>query len=114
MAQNYLAVPMEEPKWKSSLLKYRNKLRGVCQIGKFLPALRQLLTDAEYLCVTDKTDDLSRFDVLVRILLTKDSTAFDIFCSVLEANGYPRWARFLKGKGTVKEVQLTVCSQLCM
>ena len=90
---------MEVPAWKSSLMKYRSKLRSVCHVGKFLPDLRQLLTATEYSCVQNKPDDVSRVDELVRILLTKDERDFEVFCSVLERNGYPRWAKLLNPKG---------------
>ena len=59
---------MEEPAWKSSLMKFRSKLRSVCHIGKCLPDLRQLLTAMEYSCVQGKPNDVSCVDELVRIL----------------------------------------------
>ena len=67
-----------------------------------MPALHSLLTDAEYLSVESKEGDIARVDELVKILLTKDDTVFDGFCSALKMNGYPHWASKLKGEeGTV-------------
>ena len=77
------------------------KLRtGLC-VSNFLPALRTVLTEVEYLNVEDKDGDVARVDELVRTLLTKDYLTFDGFCVALETNGYACWASKLRGTGTV-------------
>ena len=90
----------KEPTWKGLLKTYHSKLRTGLLLDNVLPALRPLLTDAEYLNIEGKEGDLARVDELVKILLTKDSTIFEDFCCALETNGYPRWANKLRGNGT--------------
>ena len=92
---------MADPAWKVSLKKYHSKLRTGLLIENVLPALRPLLTDAEYSCVDDKEGSADRVDELVRILLTKDEFTFKCFCTALETNGHADWASRLKGKGKV-------------
>lgn len=89
----------EDPTWKGLLKTYHSKLRTGLLLDNVLPALRPLLTDAEYLCVESKEGDIGRVDELVRILLTKEYSIFEGFCSALEKNGYPRWAKKLRGNG---------------
>lgn len=90
---------MADPAWKVSLKKCHSKLRTGLLIENVLPALRPLLTDAEYLCVDDKEGSVDRVDELVRILLTKDELTFECFCTALKTNGHADWASRLKGKG---------------
>lgn len=95
--------------WKGSLRRHHNALRSGILVGNILPALRTLLTDVEYLCVENKEGgDIARVDELVKILLTKDYSTFDGFCSALEMNGYPHWASKLKGKGTISPLVLSL------
>ena len=88
-----------EPAWRTSLKKHHNELRSGILIANFLPALRLLLTDVEYIRIEEKEGRIDKVDELVKILLTKDESTFDGFCSILEKNGYRHWARILKGKG---------------
>ena len=112
---NNLITAMEESSWKSSLLKYRSKLRTGCQVANVLPALRPLFTDKEYSSVEDKPDNSSRVDELVSVLLAKDKSTFEGFCSALETNGYPLWAKLLKAKGMIYlYVHLSLRSQHCI
>ena len=92
-------MAMAEPRWKTSLKKHHSKLRSGVLIANVLPALRPLLTDVEYLCVDEKLGTPARVDELVKILLTKDYSTFDGFCTALEENGYLHWARKLRGNG---------------
>ena len=94
-----MAEKIEDTTWKASVRKHHNALRTNIYVANVLPALRTLLTDVEYLCVDAKEGDVARVDELVKILLTKDESAFDGFCSALEENGYPHLARKLKGEG---------------
>ena len=90
---------MSETCWKISLKKYQNELRTGIIIANVLPALRPLLTDAEYIRVDEKECRIDSIDELVRILLTKDQSTFFGFCSALEDNGYPHWAIKLRVNG---------------
>lgn len=90
---------MADQAWKSSLKHYHSKLRGSCHIANVLPALRQLLTDEEYSRVEDKAGNRGRIDELVAILLDKDESTFDEFCTTLEENGYSQLCNLLKGRG---------------
>ena len=94
-----MAEKIEDPSWKAAIRKHHSALRTGILVANVLPSLRSLLTDVEYLCVEAKEGDVARVDELVKILLTKDESAFDGFYSALEENGYPHWARKLKGKG---------------
>ena len=86
-----------EPAWKTSLKRHHSELRSGIIIANVLPALRPLLTDVEYLCVDEKVGTPGRVDELVKILLTKDHSTFDRFCTALERNGYSHWASKLRG-----------------
>lgn len=94
-----MAVSRENPPWKVSLKNHHNELRISILVTNVLPALRTVLTDAEYLCTESKVGDVARIDELIRILLTKDKSTFDGFCIALETNGYSQWANKLKGEG---------------
>ena len=85
--------------WKAAIRKHHNALRTGILVTNVLPALHTLLTDVEYSCIEAKEGDVARIDELVKILLTKDESTFDGFCSALDTNGYPQWARKLKGEG---------------
>ena len=111
---------MGDHAWKVSLNAYHSKLRTGLLIVNVLPALRPLLTDAEYSCVKDKESNVDSIDELVKILLAKDKSTFEGFCSALEANGYPRWASKLRGKGSlflrvacVIDYTIKVCDSKC-
>ena len=94
-----MAAKVEDPQWKVLLNKYRVELRTSLVIGKVLPAIRSLLTSEEYLCIESKEGDVDRVDELIKILLTKDNSAFEAFCLALEENGYSDWACKLREKG---------------
>lgn len=87
------------PAWRACLKKHHNELRSGILVANFLPALRPLLTDVEYIRIDEKGSTIDSVDELVKILLTKDDSTFDGFCSALETNGYPHWASKLRGKG---------------
>ena len=94
-----LQVPREA--WKASLRKHHSALRTGLIVANVLPALRSVLTGAEYLSIEGKEGDVARVDELVRILLTKDYPTFESFCSALKKNGYSHWASKLRDEGTV-------------
>ena len=94
-----MAEQTDDPVWKASIREHHSALRNGILVSNVLPALRTLLTDVEYLRVEAKGGDVAGIDELVAILLTKDESTFDAFCSALEENGYPHWARKLKGEG---------------
>ena len=87
--------------WKASLREHHSALRTGIIVANILPALRTVLTDAEYLSIEGKEGDVARVDELVRILLTKDYSTFECFCSALQKNGCNHWASKLRNKGTV-------------
>ena len=93
------SAAMGDPEWKASLNEHHSKLRTGLLIEKVLSDLRPLLTAGEYSSIEEKENDIDRVDELVKILLTKDRSTFQKFCSALENNGYPRWANRLRGKG---------------
>ena len=75
----------------------RGALRSGIIVATFLPALRLVLTDDEYIRIEDKKEDrIDSVNELVRILLTKDESTFNALCSALE-DGYPHWASKLSG-----------------
>ena len=85
--------------WKAAIRKHHNALRTGILVTNILPALHTLLTPVEYSRVEAKEGDVDRVDELVKILLTKDESTFDGFCSALEENGCRHWASKLKGEG---------------
>lgn len=88
-----------EAQWKKSLNKHHQELRTGILVGNFLPALHNLpLTEIEYSKIDGKTDNTSRVDALMRILLTKEQEHFNVFCTVLRKNGYAPWADRLIGE----------------
>ena len=81
---------MDESK-KGALRIHHQGLRAGIRVGNILPALRSVLTDAEYICVREREDNISRVDELIDVLLTKENRHFDAFCTALEQNGYEHW-----------------------
>ena len=81
------------------LRKHHGALRTGVQASNVLQTLRPLLTDTEYFRINKENGDIERVDQLIEILLAKDSATFDVFCSALEANGYPHWASMLRAEG---------------
>lgn len=85
--------------WKESLNEHHQELRTGIIVCNFSPELHKLpLTEIERARIEDKPDNVSRVDELIRILLTKTKEHFDMFCSVLEENGYKHWADRLRGE----------------
>ena len=82
---------MDESK-RRALRRHHQGLRTGLLVGNILPALRSVLTDAEYICVREREDNTSRVDELIDVLLTKENRHFDAFCDALEQNGYEHWA----------------------
>ena len=82
---------MDERK-KAALRRHHQCLRTGIRVGNILPALRSVLTDAEYICVREREDNTSRVDELIDVLLTKENRHFDALCDALEQNGYQHWA----------------------
>ena len=83
---------------RGSLRKHHQGLRTGLLVGSILPALRPVLTDAEYSRIRDREDNPSRVDELIDVLLTKENRHFDAFCDALEQNGYEHWAKTLRGE----------------
>ena len=83
---------------KGALRRHHQGLRGGIWVGNILPALRSVLTDAEYICVRDREDNTSRVDELIDVLLMKENRHFDTLCDALEQNGYEHWARKLQNE----------------
>ena len=77
-------------------------LRTGILVENILPALRPMLTPTEYSRVAEKSSNVDGVDELVKILLTRDESAFLIFCKALEQNGYSHWSQALqlRSKGT--------------
>ena len=94
-----MAATMDDPAWKAMLEKHNDELRTELRLEKVLPAVRSLLTSAEYSAIENKGSSSDCVDELIKILLTKDSSTFESFCSALEQNGYPHWASKLRGTG---------------
>ena len=88
---------MDERK-KAALRRHHQGLRTGIRVGNILPALRSVLTDAEYSRIRDREDNASRVDELIDVLLTKENRHFDAFCDALEQNGYEHWARRLQNE----------------
>ena len=76
--------------------RYHQDLRTGIVVGNILPALRPVLTDAEYSRIRDREDNTSRVDELIDVLLTKENRHYDAFCTALEKNGYEHWAKTLQ------------------
>ena len=91
------------------LKKYHQDLRSGLLVDNFLPALRPLLTDVEYLRVDGREDNVAKVDKLVEILLTKEDRHFERFCVVLEQNGYKDWAMRLREDAYEEEEGMLVC-----
>ena len=100
--------------WKTPLREHHSALRTGLIVANILPALRTVFTDAEYLSIEGKEGDAARVDELVRILLTKDYSTFERFCSALKKNGYNHWANKLRDEGTVCDSDCTVANLECM
>ena len=71
--------------------KHHQDLRTGIRVGNILPALRPVLTDAEYSRIRDREDNTSRVDELIDVLLTKENRHFDALYDALEQNGYEHW-----------------------
>ena len=84
----------ESRKW--ALMRHHQGLRTGLLVGNILPALRPVFTDAEYSRIRDREDNISRVDEVIEILLTKENSHFDAFCTALEKNGYEHWAKKLQ------------------
>lgn len=89
----------DQDKWKVSLNAYHSNLRTGIFVESILRDLQPKLTAEEYTCIEEKKSNFDRVDELVRILLTKDHSTFQSFCSALTKSGYSRWASRLTGKG---------------
>lgn len=89
----------ENSAWKTRLRHWHSELRTGIIVQNVLPDLRPLLTPVEYANVDDSKGNVDAVNALVGILLTKDESIFDGFCSALEKNGYPFWASKLRGEG---------------
>ena len=90
---------MENDSWKTQLRACHPTLRTEVIVANILPTLHSLLTPVEYSRVqSQKDDNIGGVDNLVYILLTKDETTFDRFCSILEdpQNGCSHVARKLR------------------
>lgn len=81
---------------KKALEKHHQKLRTGLSIGNILPALRPMLTPAEYSNIKDRESNTARVDELIDILLTKENEHFEGFCNTLEQNGFQHWERKLR------------------
>ena len=92
---------------KGALRRYHQDLRAGIRVGNILPALRTVLTDAEYDQVEEREDNVATVDELIKILLTKENRHFDAFCTALEKNGYEHWARKLQKQVNEIEGALT-------
>ena len=90
-----------EEYWKAQLRDCHHSLRSSIIITNILAKLNPLLTEVEYLRVSDeiKNGNIPAVDELVKILLTKDKPTFDRFCSLLDdpSIGYSHIARELRG-----------------
>ena len=92
---------------KGALRRYHQDLRTGIRVGNILPALRPVLTDAEYDQVEESENNVATVDELITILLTKENRHFDAFCTALEKNGYEHWARKLQKQVNEFEGALT-------
>ena len=81
---------------EGALRRHHQGLRTGLLVGNILPALRPVFTDAEYSRIRDREDNISRVDELIMILLKKENSHFDAFCTALEKNGYEHWAKKLQ------------------
>ena len=88
---------MDESK-KGALKRHHQGLQAGIWVGNILPALRPVLTDAEYICVSEREGNPSRVDELIDVLLTKENRHFDALCDALEQNGYGHWAGKLQNE----------------
>ena len=80
---------------KTALRQCHQRLRDGITVMNVLPALRPVLTDVEYSCVSDRRGNKARVDELLKILITKENMHFDRFRTALEENGYEHWAETL-------------------
>ena len=105
LADKWMAEKLEVSReaWKASLREHHSALRTGIIIANILPALRTMLTDAEYLSIEGKEEDVDRVDELVGILLTKDYSTFERFCSALKKNGY----NYLADKWMAEKVEVS-------
>ena len=85
-----------EAQKERALKEHWQKLRTRIIVANFLPACRKFLTDVEYSRIEGKTVNVEAVDELWKILLTKADREFDMFCGILEANGYEHWAKELR------------------
>ena len=97
---------MDENK-RRALRKHHQGLRTGILVGNILPALRPVLTDAEYSRIRDREDNTSRVDELIDVLLTKENRHFDAFCTALGQNGYEHWSEKLQKQVDEMEGELT-------
>lgn len=104
--QNCDMAEGEDSAWTVSLRKHHVHLRSSIIMASILPTIRPLLTLNEYSCVAGKDSIVDRVDELVEILLTKDISTFERFCSALETHGYHRLASKLRGEGNVIQAWL--------
>ena len=102
----YRIATMDKSK-KGALRRHHQGLRTGILVGNILPALRPVLTDAEYSRIRDREDSTSRVDELIDVLFTKENRHFDAFCTALEENGYKHWARKLQKEVDEIEDELT-------
>ena len=94
-----------EPMWKTSLKTKRRRMANSFPIRTVIPALSELLTPYEHWRVVYKGSSSDQVDELITILLTKDKSTFDNFCTMLEKEGFQNWATRLRD---FKGIQLFV------